>query len=204
MLARNASEEKKSSSTPPHSETKADFSESMEIDVSEITQEKGQESWPTQASPPGPSEEVVVRDSKEGRKKLSRHERIELARMFQNAVSSHDWELAENLIVLADPHTLNDSLCISLDSIWFLSSRQELVGITGLITKIIAYGARDFTRAALRTSFLASCVSACQSRTMSLTDTVSVMAQRYMQYMISTFHPSIHSLFRIKNFRCMY
>lgn len=184
MLARNASEEKKSSSTPPHSETKADFSESMEIDVSEITQEKGQESWPTQASPPGPSEEVVVRDSKEGRKKLSRHERIELARMFQNAVSSHDWELAENLIVLADPHTLNDSLCISLDSIWFLSSRQELVGITGLITKIIAYGARDFTRAALRTSFLASCVSACQSRTMSLTDTVSVMAQRLRERLL--------------------
>lgn len=192
MLACSESEEKKSSSRPPHSGAKADFSESMEIDASEISQEEGQESWPTQASPPRPSEEVVVGDSKENRKKLSRHDRIELARMFQNAVSSHDWELAESLVVLADPHTLNDSLCISLDSIWFLSTRQELVGITGLITKIIAYGARDFTRAALRTSFLASCVSACQSRTMSLTDTVGVMAQRYMQSATTTIHPYIH------------
>ncbi|XP_043696961.1 ankyrin repeat protein SKIP35-like [Telopea speciosissima] len=111
-------------------------------------------------------------------KKLSRQDRIELGRMFQGAVSSHDWELAESLILLADPQTLNDALCISLDSIWFLSTEQELHGITGLIKKIIANGAYDFTRAALRTSFLASCVSACQSRTMSLADTVTVMAQR--------------------------
>ncbi|KAK4387862.1 Ankyrin repeat protein SKIP35 [Sesamum angolense] len=114
---------------------------------------------------------------KNGRK-LSRQDRIELGRLFQGAVSSHDWELAESLILLADPQTLNDALCISLDSIWFLSTQQELYGITGLIKKIIANGAYDFTRAALRTSFLASCVSACQSRTMSLADTVTVMAQR--------------------------
>lgn len=112
-------------------------------------------------------------------RKLSRQDRIELGRMFQGAVSSHDWELAESLILLADPQTLNDTLCISLDSIWFLSTQQELHGITGLIKKIISNGAYDFTRAALRTSFLASCVSACQSRTMSLADTVTVMAQRY-------------------------
>ncbi|KAK3035386.1 hypothetical protein RJ639_032914 [Escallonia herrerae] len=111
-------------------------------------------------------------------KKLSRQDRIELGRLFQGAVSSHDCELAESLIVLADPQTLNDALCISLDSIWFLSTQQELYGITGLIKKIITNGAYDFTRAALRTSFLASCVSACQSRTMSLADTVNVMAQR--------------------------
>lgn len=111
-------------------------------------------------------------------KKLSRQDRIELGRLFQGAVSSHDWELAESLILLADPQTLNDALCITLDSIWFLSTQQELHGITGLIKKIIANGAYDFTRAALRTSFLASCVSACQSRTMSLADTVTVMAQR--------------------------
>ncbi|KAL6578212.1 Ankyrin repeat protein skip35 [Orobanche minor] len=114
---------------------------------------------------------------KNGRK-LSRQDRIELGRLFQGAVSSHDWELAESLILLADPQTLNDALCISLDSIWFLSTQQELHGITGLIKKIIANGAYDFTRGALRTSFLASCVSACQSRTMSLADTVTVMAQR--------------------------
>lgn len=111
-------------------------------------------------------------------KKLSRHDRIELGRLFQSAVSSHDWELAESLILLADPQTLNDALCTTLDSIWFLTTQQELYGITGLIKKIIVNGAYDFTRAALRTSFLASCVSACQSRTMSLADTVTLMAQR--------------------------
>ncbi|KAK4343908.1 hypothetical protein RND71_037002 [Anisodus tanguticus] len=111
-------------------------------------------------------------------KKLSRQDRIELGRLFQGAVSGNDWELAESLILLADPQTLNDALCIALDSIWFLTSHDELYGITGLIKKIIANGAYDFTRAALRTSFLASCVSACQSRTVGLADTVTVMAQR--------------------------
>ncbi|XP_042479407.1 ankyrin repeat protein SKIP35-like [Macadamia integrifolia] len=122
--------------------------------------------------------ELRKKDKNGQDKKLSRQDRIELGRMFQGAVSSHDWELAESLILLADPQTLNDALCISLDSIWFLTTEQELHGITGLIRKIIANGAYDFTRAALRTSFLASCVSACQSRTMSLADTVTVMAQR--------------------------
>ncbi|CAO2838324.1 unnamed protein product [Amaranthus hypochondriacus] len=111
-------------------------------------------------------------------KKFSRQGRIELGKYFQSAVSSHDWYLAENYILIADPATLNDFLCISLDSVWFLATHEELHGITGLIKKIIANGAFDFTRAALRTSFLASCVSACQSRTMDLTDTVTVMAQR--------------------------
>ncbi|GAB2265498.1 Ankyrin repeat protein skip35 [Dionaea muscipula] len=128
---------------------------------------------------------VVITLSKAGKKsdtanekKLSRHERIEMSRMFQSAVSSHDWDLAESLISLSDPQALNDFLCISLDSVWFLCTQLELYGITGLIRKIIANGAYDFTRAALRTSFLASCVSACQSRTMSLADTVTIMAQR--------------------------
>ncbi|KAL8491645.1 hypothetical protein ACS0TY_023296 [Phlomoides rotata] len=123
---------------------------------------------------------LAASDSEPGKngRKLSRQDRIELGRLFQGAVSSHGWELAESLILLADPQTLNDALCISLDSIWFLSTQQELYGITGLIKKIIANGAYDFTRAALRTSFLASCVSACQSQTMSLADTVTVMAQR--------------------------
>lgn len=127
------------------------------------------------------TEDSVRRKDKEKSRldrRLSRQDRIELGRMFQGAVSSHDWELAESLILLADPQTLNDALCIALDSIWFLKMRQELDGITGLIKKIVSNGARDFTRAALRTSFLASCVSACQSRTISLADTVAVMAQR--------------------------
>ncbi|KAL5998413.1 Ankyrin repeat protein skip35 [Asimina triloba] len=114
-------------------------------------------------------------------RKLNRQDRIELGRIFQGAVSSHDWELAESLILMADPQTLNDALCISLDSIWFLSNQQELQEITGLIEKVISNGAYDFTRAALRTSFLASCVSACHSRTMNLADTVTVMAQRLQE-----------------------
>ncbi|XP_072979865.1 ankyrin repeat protein SKIP35-like [Typha angustifolia] len=118
------------------------------------------------------------KDRNKQERKLTRQDRIELGRSFQVAVSSHDWELAESLILLADLQTLNDALCIAVDSIWFLSTRQELHGITGLIRKIVAGGANDFTRAALRTSFLASCVSACQSKTMSLADTVNVMAQR--------------------------
>ena len=137
------------------------------------------------SSEQNPKSMLVVTDFKKGRKgksshdkKLSRQDRFELGRLFQGAVSSHDWGLAESLIALADPQTLNDALCITLDSIWFLSTQQELHGITGLIKNIIVSGAYDFTRAALRTSFLASCVSACQSRTMSLADTVTVMAQR--------------------------
>ncbi|CAL9747986.1 unnamed protein product [Musa acuminata subsp. burmannicoides] len=122
--------------------------------------------------------EVRSKDKWKQEKKLSRQDRIELGHLFQRVVSSQDSELAENLIQLADPQTLNDMLCIALDSIWFLTSRQELNIITGLIKKIVANGANEFTRAALRTSFLASCVSACQSRTMSLADTVGIMAQR--------------------------
>ncbi|CAM6071748.1 unnamed protein product, partial [Sphagnum tenellum] len=55
---------------------------------------------------------------------------------------------------------------------------QELPAASELIEKLIAAGAHDFTRATLRTSFLASCVSACRSRTINLADTVTVMAQR--------------------------
>lgn len=115
----------------------------------------------------------------EKEKKLSRQDRIELGRLFQSATSSQDWELSERMVDLADSQTLNDLLCISLDSIWFLSTEGELRGITGLIAKIICHGAHDYTRATLRTSFLASCVSSCRNRTVSLADSVTVMAQRY-------------------------
>lgn len=111
-------------------------------------------------------------------RKLSRHEKIELGRKLQDALSFHDWDLAESLITGTDVHTLNDALCMSLDSIWFLSTFQELNGLTALIKKIVFNGASDFTRAALRTSFLASCVSACQSGSMSLAETVNFVAQR--------------------------
>uniref|UniRef100_A0A1J3JH82 Ankyrin repeat protein SKIP35 n=1 Tax=Noccaea caerulescens TaxID=107243 RepID=A0A1J3JH82_NOCCA len=125
------------------------------------------------------SEDLIEKESIGQQKKLNRQDRIELGRLFQGAVTSLDWELAERLIQLADPQTLNDLLCVGLDSVWFLSTKHEFQGVTGLIKKIICHGAHDFTRATLRTSFLAACVSACQSRTMSLADTVTVMAQRY-------------------------
>ena len=119
-----------------------------------------------------------IKDKSKQEKKLSRQERIELGQIFQGALSSHDWEHAESLIKLADPQTLNDTLCIALDSIWFLTSRLEVNGITDLIRKIVASGAHDFTRAVLRTSFLASCISASRSKTMCLADTENIMAQR--------------------------
>lgn len=117
-------------------------------------------------------------DKSKQERKLSRQERTELGRLFQGAVSSHDWKHAESLVMLADQHLLNDLLCIAVDSIWFLRSRQEVNDINALIQRMVLNGANDFTRAVLRTSFLASCVSACKSKTMSLADTVNTMAQR--------------------------
>lgn len=125
-----------------------------------------------------PEFERKAREPKTQEGRLSRQDRIELGRSFQKAVSLRDWEKSEELILLADAHTLNDVLCIAVDSIWFLMSREELQEITGLIRKIVSNGANDFTRATLRTSFLASCVSACQGKSMSLTDAVTIMGQR--------------------------
>ncbi|ERN10124.1 hypothetical protein AMTRI_Chr13g124460 [Amborella trichopoda] len=126
----------------------------------------------------GENSEMHAKNKSSDDLRTSKNERIELGRKFQTAVSSHNWEFAESLIPLADTQRLNDALCIALDSVWFLRTESELHGITGLIRKLISSGANDFTRAALRTSFLASCVSAWRSQTMSLADTVNVMAQR--------------------------
>ncbi|KAH9619071.1 hypothetical protein KSS87_001880 [Heliosperma pusillum] len=123
------------------------------------------------------SSQVGKKGNMENERKISRQDRMELGKLFDSALGSHEWDLVESLIVLADPQTLNDFLCFSLDSIWFLCTHEEFLGISDVIKKIIANGAYDFTRAALRTSFLASCVSACQSRTMNLSDTVTLMAQ---------------------------
>lgn len=119
-------------------------------------------------------------------KRLSGQDRVKLCRQFQGAVSTYNWELAESLIMPVDPPTLNDELCIALDSVWFLGTHQELEGVTDLIKKIISNGAHDFARAAMRTSFLASCVSACQQPSMSSVDTVAMMAQRHVFFLIST------------------
>ncbi|KAG2556587.1 ankyrin repeat protein SKIP35-like isoform X2 [Panicum virgatum] len=111
-------------------------------------------------------------------RKLSRQDRVELCRLFQHAVSSQDWESAEGLVGKADTQGLNDVLCVAVDAIWFLSDRDELYAVVGLIKRIVSEGAKDFTRAALRTSFLASCVSACRGRSTSLADAVSFMGQK--------------------------
>ncbi|PUZ44145.1 hypothetical protein GQ55_8G067000 [Panicum hallii var. hallii] len=111
-------------------------------------------------------------------RKLSRQDRVELCRLFQHAVTSQDWESAEGLVGKADTQGLNDVLCVAVDAIWFLSDRDELYAVVGLIKRIVFEGAKDFTRAALRTSFLASCVSACRGRSTSLADAVSFMGQK--------------------------
>lgn len=127
-------------------------------------------------------DEVEKKEEKKEKEEegLSREERMELGRLFQSAVSCFDWVVAQSLVSMADPLALNDALCVTLDSIWFLTSHHDLSGVTSLLKTIISHGAFDFTRAALRTSFLASCVSACHSQTpsMSPSDTVAVMAQR--------------------------
>ncbi|KAK3118661.1 hypothetical protein QOZ80_9BG0703480 [Eleusine coracana subsp. coracana] len=115
---------------------------------------------------------------KQQEKNMSRQDRVELSRCFQHAVSLHDWKSAESLVEMADAHSLNDVLCVAVDAIWFLSDREELHAVVALIKKIVSEGANDFTRAALRTSFLASCVSACRGRTTSLADAVSLMGQK--------------------------
>ncbi|KAL5703478.1 Ankyrin repeat protein skip35 [Ranunculus cassubicifolius] len=114
-------------------------------------------------------EEVVSVESK--KKKLSRHDRVELGRMFQNAVSCHDWELSHNLILLADTQTLNDSLCIALHWTPSGSSPHTITYMESLLSSTTL-------SPALRTSFLASCVSACQTPTITLPDTLTLMAHR--------------------------
>ncbi|KAL4200171.1 hypothetical protein AMTRI_Chr03g148380 [Amborella trichopoda] len=69
-------------------------------------------------------------------------------------------ELGRNLIPLADMPRLKDAMYIALDSIRFFKTESGLHRIIGLIRTLLSNGANDFTIAALRTSCLASCVSA--------------------------------------------
>ncbi|KAL4201904.1 hypothetical protein AMTRI_Chr02g261180 [Amborella trichopoda] len=91
--------------------------------------------------------------------RTSKTERIQLGRTFQTAISFHNCEFAESLIPLADMSRLNDAMCIALESIRVLRTESELHGIIGLIRMLLSNGSNDFTKAALKTSFLASCVS---------------------------------------------
>ncbi|ERN01523.1 hypothetical protein AMTR_s00002p00270850 [Amborella trichopoda] len=73
--------------------------------------------------------------------------------------SSNDLR-TKSLIPLADMPRLKDAMYIALDSIRFFKTESGLHRIIGLIRTLLSNGANDFTIAALRTSCLASCVSA--------------------------------------------
>jgi hypothetical protein len=73
---------------------------------------------------------------------------------------------------------LDYGLSISLDAIWFLRTKRDLEGLNSLIAKIVASGAKDFARAILRTSLLASCVAACQSKAITVGDSKEIVAER--------------------------
>ncbi|KAJ3675358.1 hypothetical protein LUZ60_004400 [Juncus effusus] len=114
-------------------------------------------------------------------RKMYRYGRNQLGRSFHLAVISHNWDLAESLLPMADVQTLNHLLCMTLDFIWFLTSRHDLCRITSLIRAIVDGGANDFMRAMLRTAFLASCVSAYQSNLIGSSEDKSFLAQRLQE-----------------------
>ncbi|WOK97400.1 ankyrin repeat protein SKIP35-like [Canna indica] len=160
-------------------------------------------SWGTKKARTRPSQSmhlsgVQQKDKSEQLKTLVQKERIELGLLFQRAVSSQDPKVAEQLIRSADLETLNDMLCIALDSIWFLTTQQELNCITNLMKKIVTNGANGFTRAALRTSFVASCVSTCQSEKMTFADAMDIMAVRLYEH-FEEHYPNAHSHFKAKS-----
>ncbi|KAL5212143.1 hypothetical protein ABZP36_022990 [Zizania latifolia] len=110
---------------------------------------------------------------------IDEHERIDFGHSLQLVLFSRQWGLAESLVALADHQLMLDyGLSVALDAIWFLRTQQDLEGLNRLIAKIVASGAKDFARAILRTSLLASCVVACQSKTLTLGDSKEIIAQR--------------------------
>ncbi|KAH0464205.1 hypothetical protein IEQ34_006991 [Dendrobium chrysotoxum] len=108
--------------------------------------------------------------------------RIELGLMFQEAMRSQDWERAESLFLSAELQNRNDFLCKALEFIWFLKSRHELDEITSLIKMIVSNGAGNFTKALVRSSFLAACLSLHGSLTMSLESSPAIMIQRLINH----------------------
>jgi hypothetical protein len=104
---------------------------------------------------------------------------VDFGHSLQLLLFSRQWGLAESLVALADQQSLLDyGLSVALDAIWFLRMKQDLEGLNGLIAKIVASGAKDFARAILRTSLLASCVAACQSKAISVDDSMEIVADR--------------------------
>ena len=104
---------------------------------------------------------------------------VDFGHSLQLLLFSRQWSLAESLVALADQQSLLDyGLSAALDAIWFLRTKQDLEGLNCLIAKIVASGAKDFARAILRTSLLASCVAACQSKAISVGDSMEIIADR--------------------------
>jgi len=104
---------------------------------------------------------------------------VDFGHSLQLLLFSRQWSLAESLVALADQQSLLDyGLSAALDAIWFLRTKKDLEGLNGLIAKIVASGAKDFARAILRTSLLASCVAACQSKAISVGDSMEIIADR--------------------------
>jgi hypothetical protein len=104
---------------------------------------------------------------------------VDFGHSLQLLLFSRQWGLAESLVALADQQSLLDyGLSVALDAIWFLRTKEDLEGLNGLIAKIVASGAKDFARAILRTSLLASCVAACQSKAISVGDSKEIVANR--------------------------
>jgi hypothetical protein len=111
-------------------------------------------------------------------KKIYRYGRNQLGRSYHLAIISHNWDMADSLVAMADVQTLNHMLCMTLDFVWFLNTRRDLCRITGLIKGIVKGGASDFMRAMLRTAFLASCVSAYQSNLIGSGEGGNVLSQK--------------------------
>ncbi|TVU29630.1 hypothetical protein EJB05_21235 [Eragrostis curvula] len=104
---------------------------------------------------------------------------VNFGHSLQLMLFSRQWGLAERLVALADKQSMLDyGLSIALDSIWFLRTKQDLEGLHCLVSKIVASGAKDFARAILRTSLLASCIAACQSKVLTVGDNKEIVAER--------------------------
>jgi hypothetical protein len=110
---------------------------------------------------------------------LEEHGLVDFGNSLQLVLFSRQWGLAESLIALADQQSMLDyGLSIVLDTIWFLRTKRDLEGLRCLILKIVASGAKDFARAILRTSLLASCIAACQSKVLAVGDSKEIVAER--------------------------
>lgn len=107
------------------------------------------------------------------------HGWVDFGHSLQLVLFSRQWSLAESLVDLADQQSMLDyGLSIALDAIWFLRTKRDLEELNSLIAKIVASGAKDFARALLRTSLLASCVAACQSKAITVDDSKEIVTER--------------------------